>query len=179
MPLDPPAARSKRAYIVMGVCGSGKSVIGMAVAKHLGLPFLEGDSLHSPAAVGKMSKGIPLTDEDRFPWLDRIGREIATALAAGSGLVVTCSALRKIYRDRLRASSGGRLTFLFLNGSKEVLLPRMAARKDHFMPVSLLDSQLATLEDPSGEPDVVTVDISGTTDDVIALSTRALDERST
>jgi gluconokinase len=160
------------AYIVMGVSGSGKSLVGEAVAADLGLAFVEGDALHPKANIEKMSMGIPLTDADRFPWLDKIGREIADSLAIGQGIVISCSALKRVYRDRLRRFAKGGLTFIFLKGSEEVLMPRMAARKGHFMPASLLQSQLATLEDPSGEEDVVTVDIGGTKDEVAADAIR-------
>jgi gluconokinase len=154
-------------YVVMGVSGCGKTSVGEAIARHLGLDFVEGDALHPGANVDKMSKGIPLDDADRFPWLDRIGGAIATALADNRGLVVSCSSLKKIYRDRLRGFASGRLTFIFLKGSEDLLTGRMAARKGHFMPVSLLQSQLATLEDPSEEDKVITVDITGPTADVI------------
>ena len=160
------------AFVVMGVSGSGKSLVGEAVAADLGIAFVEGDALHPRANIEKMSMGIPLTDADRFPWLDRIGREIAAALAAGHGIVVSCSALRRVYRDHLRQAADGHLSFIFLKGSEDVLSPRMVARRGHFMPASLLKSQLATLEDPSGEPDVITVDISGTTDEVTAAAIR-------
>jgi len=160
------------AFIVMGVSGSGKTVVAEAVARDLSLSFLEGDTLHPRANIEKMSMGIPLTDADRLPWLDKIGQEIAMSLAAGEGIVISCSALKRIYRDRLRGFARGRLTFIFLNGSEEVLAPRMAARKGHFMPASLLKSQLATLEDPSAEDGVIAVDISGEPDDVIAEAIR-------
>jgi gluconokinase len=156
----------------MGVSGSGKTVIGEAVAHALGLPFLEGDALHPRTNIDKMSRGIPLTDDDRFPWLDKIGAELAARLAAGSGIVASCSALKRIYRERLRAAARGRLIFIFLRGSEAVLAPRLEARKGHFMPVSLLKSQLATLEDPSGEPGVLTIDISGTADEVTEATIR-------
>ena len=158
------------AYVVMGVSGCGKSSVGEAVAKHLGLAFIEGDALHPESNVTKMSQGIPLTDVDRFPWLDRIGVEIGAALNAGNGIVISCSALRKIYRDRLRAFANGQLAFIFLKGSEEVLAGRLAARKGHFMPASLLKSQLATLEDPAGEDGVLTVDISGTSAKVVEIA---------
>lgn len=158
------------AYVVMGVSGCGKSSVGEAIAHHLGLAFVEGDVLHTQGNIAKMSQGIPLTDEDRFPWLDIIGREIAAAAEAGNGVVVSCSALKKIYRDRLRAFVGGRLTFVFLAGSKELLAGRLNARKGHFMPASLLRSQFATLEDPSDEDRVLSVDISGTQAEVIEIA---------
>jgi gluconokinase len=176
MAASPPPFESRRrqttAYIVMGVSGSGKSVVGAALADDLGLAFIEGDVLHPRANIEKMSMGIALTDADRFPWLDRIGKELAGALANRHGIVISCSALKKIYRDRLRGFAAGRLVFIFLSGSEAVLAPRMAARTGHFMPASLLKSQLATLEDPSAEDGVLTVDIDATTDRVIADAIR-------
>ena len=166
-PASDPVAANVGAYVVMGVSGCGKSSVGEAIARHLGLAFIEGDALHPQTNIAKMSEGIPLTDDDRFPWLDMIGREIAAAVEAGRGIVVSCSALKKIYRDRLRAFAQGRLTFVFLHGSEAVLASRLATRKGHFMPASLLRSQLATLEDPTGEDGVLGVDVSGTQAEVI------------
>ncbi|MDR6754751.1 gluconokinase [Mycoplana sp. BE70] len=145
--------------VVMGVSGSGKTSVAKALAERLSLPFLEGDQLHPPANVEKMSRGIPLTDADRWPWLDRIGDGLHAAAAAGEGIVVSCSALKRTYRDRLRAAAGGDLNFVFLDGSRDVLLARLQARRNHFMPANLLDSQLSTLEDPTGERGVVTVGV--------------------
>lgn len=164
-----------RAIVVMGVSGCGKTSVGEDLAAGLGLAFVEGDKLHPPQNVARMSQGIPLTDDDRWPWLDAIGRTIAASLAEGKSLVVSCSALRKAYRDRLRESAGGGLAFVFLKGSRDLLLARMAARENHFMPVSLLDSQLATLEDPSGEPGVVTVDIDASVERIVADARKGLD----
>ncbi|MEZ2129515.1 MULTISPECIES: gluconokinase [unclassified Sinorhizobium] len=152
----------------MGVSGSGKSSVGEGLAARLDLAFVEGDAFHPAANVEKMSKGIPLTDEDRMPWLDRIGEEIRSSLAVGKGVVVSCSALKRIYRDRLRATAKGMLDFVYLEGSKELLVARMGTRKGHFMPPSLLESQLQTLEVPTGEPGVVTVDIDDTVDSIVA-----------
>lgn len=146
--------------IVMGVSGSGKSSVGILLAKKLGLPYVEGDELHPKSNVEKMSKGTPLTDEDRWPWLDIIGERLAEG--ASSGIVITCSALKLIYRDRLRKAAGGKLAFVFLDGSKELLTDRMGHRTGHFMPLSLLETQLATLERPDKEVGVVTVDIDAT-----------------
>ncbi|PDT04519.1 gluconokinase [Rhizobium chutanense] len=162
------------AVVVMGVSGCGKSSVGERVAAQNGMPFLEGDQLHPAANVEKMAKGIPLTDDDRLPWLDRIGEEIRAAQKASQGLVVSCSALKKSYRDRLRQAAGGRLAFVFLDGSRKLLLSRMQARQGHFMPASLLDSQLQTLEPPTGEPGVVTVAIDGALDDMVALACEGL-----
>ncbi|NLS18012.1 gluconokinase [Rhizobium sp. P40RR-XXII] len=162
------------AIIVMGVSGSGKSSIGEGVAAKLGIHFIEGDALHPAANVEKMSKGIPLTDEDRWPWLEKIGQEISASLAKGEGVAVTCSALKRVYRERLRAAAGGHLYFIYLEGSKELLTKRMGERKGHFMPASLLESQLQTLEVPTGEPGVVTVDIDDTIEGIVEASVKSL-----
>ncbi|NKK74567.1 AAA family ATPase [Rhizobium leguminosarum bv. viciae] len=162
------------AIIVMGVSGCGKSSVGEKLAEALRLAFVEGDALHPAANVEKMSKGIPLTDEDRMPWLDRIGEDIKASLEKSEGIIVSCSALKRIYRDRLRAAAGGNLFFVYLEGSRALLMKRMAERKGHFMPVSLLDSQLATLEVPTGEPGVVTVDIDDTIDGIAATALEGL-----
>lgn len=166
----------KGPVIVMGVAGCGKSSVGMRLAEALDLPYQEGDELHPPANIDKMSEGTPLTDEDRWPWLDLIGQRIAEH--AATGIVVTCSALKKSYRDRLREAAGGRLAFVFLDGSKELLTQRMGNRTGHFMPTTLLDSQLATLERPDGEAGVVIVDIDNTPAAITELAVtrlRALD----
>ena len=156
------------AVVVMGVSGCGKTSVAEGLAASLGAAFIEGDSLHPAVNVDKMSHGIALTDEDRWPWLDTVGRAMADVLAGNGSVVVSCSALKKAYRDRLRSSAGGKLAFVFLKGSRELLMSRMAAREGHFMPVSLLDSQLATLEDPSGEAGVVTLDIDASIDAIVA-----------
>lgn len=162
-------------YVVMGVSGCGKSMVGEAISAELGMPFVEGDTLHPAANVTKMAKGIPLTDEDRFPWLDRIGAEIAAA--GPEGIVISCSSLKRIYRDRLRSFAESRVVFVFLKGSEAVLAERMAARRGHFMPASLLKSQLATLEDPTGEPEVIIIDISPAPEQVIASTLEAIRQR--
>ena len=162
------------AVCVMGVSGSGKTSIGEGLAARLGYAFLEGDRLHPAANVEKMSKGIPLVDDDRWPWLDAIGAESGRHLAAGEGLVLSCSALKRAYRDRLRKAAGGRLAFVYLDGSRALLRARMGAREGHFMPLSLLDSQLATLEVPTGEPGVVTVAIDADIDTIVARAVEGL-----
>jgi gluconokinase len=166
--------RTLHAIIVMGVSGSGKSSVGEKIAEALHLPFVEGDALHPASNVEKMSKGIPLTDEDRMPWLDRIGEAMKASLAKGEGTIVSCSALKHIYRERLRAAAGGNLYFVYLEGSKELLTDRMGHRKGHFMPTSLLESQLETLEVPTGEQGVVTVDIDDTIEGIAAEALKAL-----
>jgi len=166
--------KSGRAIVVMGVSGCGKTSVAEGLAASLGYSFLEGDQLHPRANIDKMSKGIPLTDADRWPWLERIGERMRDAAASGQGIVVSCSALKRTYRDRLRSGAETGLSFVFLSGSRALLLARMGERRGHFMPASLLDSQLAALEDPSGEPGVVTVDIDAPVADVIAASLRQL-----
>jgi gluconokinase len=140
--------------IVMGVSGCGKTTAGEALARHFGVPYIEGDALHPAENVAKMASGTPLNDDDRRPWLEKIGEELK---AHPGGAVATCSSLKKVYRERLRKTAGEGLRFVFLKCSREVLEERMQARKGHFMPPSLLASQLATLEDPGGEAGVVTV----------------------
>ncbi|MBY5559254.1 gluconokinase [Rhizobium leguminosarum] len=171
-----PDERTNKAHaiIVMGVSGCGKSSVGEKLAEALHLAFVEGDALHPSANVEKMSKGIPLTDEDRMPWLDRIGEDIKASLEKSEGIIVSCSALKRLYRDRLRAAAGGNLFFVYLEGSRALLMKRMAERKGHFMPVSLLDSQLATLEVPTGEQGVVTVDIDDTVEGIAATALKGL-----
>lgn len=172
----PEQMNKPHAIIVMGVSGCGKSSVGEKLTEALHLAFVEGDALHPAANVEKMSKGIALTDEDRMPWLDRIGEDIKASLGKNEGIIVSCSALKRLYRDRLRAAAGGNLFFVYLEGSRALLMKRMGERKGHFMPVSLLDSQLATLEVPTGEPGVVTVDIDDTVDGIAAT---ALDDLAT
>jgi gluconokinase len=162
------------AIIVMGVSGCGKSSVGEAIAQALAVEFTEGDGLHPASNVEKMSKGIPLTDEDRMPWLDVIGETMKAAHDRHEGIVVSCSALKRSYRDRLRAAVNGDLFFVYLHGSKELLTRRMGERKGHFMPLSLLENQLATLESPTGEPGVVTVDIDMTIDEIAKTALRDL-----
>lgn len=163
----------KQAIIVMGVSGCGKSTVGVELAEKLGIPFQEGDRLHPPANVEKMSTGTPLTDDDRWPWLDLVGAELRKGYEAG-GVVISCSALKKSYRDRLREACGGPLAFVYLEGSVELLTSRMGARKGHFMPLSLLKTQLDTLEVPTGEPGVVTVDIDATPEEIVENALKGL-----
>ena len=136
------------AVIVMGVSGCGKSTLGSLLGTALDAPFLEGDDFHAPEAVAKMRAGQALTDDDRWPWLDRIGVAANAAITDRGRTVIACSALRAAYRARLRAAIAAPVRFILLENSRERLLARLAARADHYMPTSLLDSQLATLERP-------------------------------
>ncbi len=132
----------------MGVSGVGKSTIGGLLAEALGVDFADADSFHPPANVAKMSTGTPLTDDDRWPWLDAIGAWLDTRATQGG--VVTCSALKRVYRDRLRAGRPA-LRLLYLHGDPALVMARQAAREGHFMPASLMASQYATLEPPAPE----------------------------
>ena len=153
--------------VVMGVSGCGKTLIGSAVAQVLGLPFIEGDELHPPRNVALMAAGTPLTDADRADWLATIAARLSLAQAAGQGLVVSCSALKRSYRDGLRAACPG-LRFVYLQGSAALLHQRMLARTGHYMPASLLASQLATLEPPAADEAAISVDIGPPADHVAA-----------
>lgn len=143
--------------VVMGVSGSGKSTVGEQVAQRLGIPFVDGDALHPAANVAKMASGVPLTDEDRIPWLRAVGHALAET--SPDGAVVACSALKRAYRDLIRAEAPDAV-FAELDGDRALLAARMAARPGHFMPVSLLDSQLATLEPLQPDEDGVRLDVS-------------------
>lgn len=170
-------ASARSIVVVMGVSGSGKSTIGAAIAAALALRFVDGDSLHSPASVARMRSGVPLTDDDRWPWLDRIGAELADAVRSPAGVVVACSALKRAYRDRIRAAAPG-VRFVFLDGSRETIESRMATRSGHYMPTSLLASQLATLERPQDdERDVVALSIEAPVAGIVDAAVRALATR--
>ena len=151
----------------MGVSGSGKSVIGAALARALRIDFVEGDAYHSAENVKRMTSGIPLTDDDRAQWLRSLAARLRDASEAGTGMVMTCSALKRSYRDVLRTGAPG-LQFVFLTGPRALLADRLASRRGHFMPPSLLESQLATLEDPASEESVWVCDISKSPEVLVA-----------
>ncbi|GAA3487397.1 gluconokinase [Streptomyces cremeus] len=161
--------------VVMGVAGTGKTTIGPLLAAQLGVPYAEGDDFHPPANIATMSAGIPLTDDDRWPWLDAIGAWIRGR--AGRGGVVSSSALKRSYRDRLRSAAGEDLVFVHLTGSRELIADRMAQRRGHFMPTALLDSQFATLQPLGPDETGVEVDVVGGPAEIAERAAAALRAR--
>jgi gluconokinase len=161
--------------VVMGVAGCGKSEIGGRIARALQLPLIEGDAFHPPANIAKMRSGIPLDDADRAGWLDVLAQEL---VAHPQGAVLTCSALKRAYRDRLRAPCPD-LKFVHLSLPEAEAQRRVASRPGHFYPPALVASQFATLEDPSGEPGVVTVDACLPPEEVAARACDGLRGNST
>jgi carbohydrate kinase (thermoresistant glucokinase family) len=153
--------------VVMGVSGVGKTSVGRALARRLGVPFLEGDELHPPSSVAKMSAGTPLAESDRVPWLAAIAHRIEAAVTEGTGLVVACSALRRSHRDVLRGGVAGDVLFVHLVSSQELLRRRLEGREGHFMPASLLDSQLVTLEPPGPEEHAIQIDAGRSIDAIV------------
>lgn len=148
-------------YIVMGVCGCGKSTIGRAFAHQLRIAFLDGDDLHPRNNIDKMSRGEPLDDADRMPWLTQVGEHLH------AGTVIACSALKRSYRDRIRQVARGSVVFLYLKGSRETLSLRLQDRQGHFMPAALLDSQFQALQEPTADECAVSVNIDATTDEIV------------
>lgn len=158
--------------VVMGVSGTGKSTVAQALQQRLGWPFAEGDDLHPAANIAKMAAGIPLEDADRWPWLDAIATWTSAQAEEGRSTIITCSALRRTYRDRLRAAADGTV-FVHLVGSPGLLAERMAGRKGHFMPSSLLASQLKTLEPLGDDEAKVELDVVEAPD---VIADRAISE---
>ncbi len=175
MPSSPRARSEGLAVIVMGVSGCGKSTLGALLAGALDCPFLEGDDFHDARAVAKMRAGQPLIDEDRWPWLDRLGSAIGDALAMQGRVVAACSALKRGYRERLREAIGGPVRFVLLDASADELQRRLSQRSGHYMPVSLLTSQLATLELPQADEAIVTLDAALPPEKLSALVQEQLD----
>ena len=155
--------------VVMGVAGCGKSTVAKALQERLGWIVAEGDDYHPASNIAKMSSGIPLSDEDRWPWLDTIAAWTAEQDRAGLPTVGTCPALRRVYRDRLRAAPG-RTVFVHLTGTPELLTARMSARTDHFMPPTLLPSQLATLEPLQADEEAIVIDIDRSIDEIAEVA---------
>jgi gluconokinase len=157
--------------VLMGVSGAGKTTVGRLLAAALGAEFAEGDAYHPPANVEKMRRGIPLEDADRWPWLQTLAAQIDRWLAAGKTVVLACSALKQSYRDVLAQGRPG-VRFVHLEGEKALIRGRLDARRGHYMPAALLDSQFAALEPPG---DAITVDVAGTPAAITATIIRKLD----
>jgi carbohydrate kinase (thermoresistant glucokinase family) len=164
------ASKAVPRVVVMGVCGCGKTTVGEALAAALGLPYVEGDALHSPQNVARMSAGVPLTDADREDWLRAVAQQLAQARG---GVVVSCSALKRRYRDLLRGAAPD-LRLVYLRGARELLAERLAARQGHYMPATLLQSQLDILEPPTPDENAIEVDVSGSPAQVLAEVQRQL-----
>jgi gluconokinase len=161
------------AVVVMGVASCGKTTIGEALANALKVPFIEGDRLHGEANVAKMAGGTPLIDDDRWPWLARVGE----ALQGPGGKIASCSALKKSYRGAIVAAAKRPVLFVHLHGTHDVLEERIAARKGHFMPATLLASQLATLEMPMADETAITLNIDQIPDEIIAQALSFIAEK--
>ncbi|WP_336512270.1 gluconokinase [Paracoccus shandongensis] len=160
--------------VVMGVSGAGKTTTGLALAAHLGWPFVEGDAFHPQANVDKMAHGTPLTDADRAPWLRALADQIAAAEARGESSVLGCSSLKRAYRDILRTGAP-RVRFLHVHGTRDLLADRLNHRAGHFFPPQLLDSQLATLEPLAPDEDGAVIDMTLPPQDQVAQAVRLLD----
>ncbi|MGH1483064.1 MAG: gluconokinase [Geminicoccales bacterium] len=166
-----------QAIIIMGVCGTGKTTVGEALAERLGCSFLEGDSFHPPENVAKMRAGNPLNDEDRWPWLDDLGMAIAVEAEKTDPVIATCSALKRSYRDCLRNAIGGDVLFVLLHGERDLLLERLLERSHRYMPSSLLDSQLETLELPETDETSLSINVEAALPDVVQTIERDLRAR--
>ena len=158
------------AVIVMGVTSCGKTSVGERLAKKLNCSFIEGDRLHPAANIAKMSAGTPLNDADRWPWLEIIGKAMKAECDKGHGVVASCSALKKTYRQKLAEAVERPIAFIHLYGSRDLLASRMANRKGHFMPTSLLDSQLATIEVPGTDENALHLDVILPVDELVRRS---------
>lgn len=164
-----------QAIVVMGVSGSGKSLLARALAEHYGVRYLDADDFHSEQARARMASGLPLTDEMRAPWVTALAAALRDHTDRGEPVVLAFSGLRAAHRMQLRTGSGLRLLFLFLQGEPELIAKRLSARAGHFMPPSLLDSQFETLQMPEAEPDVLPVDISPPPPQMIAAAIDAIE----
>ncbi|MGV8853974.1 MAG: gluconokinase [Devosia sp.] len=164
-----------RIIIVMGVSSSGKSTVGQSIARRLHVPFLDGDGYHPATNVEKMRAGIPLTDADRWPWLESLATALRDAADKKDAAVGACSALKRAYRDFLTEKAGEPILFVYLDGNREVIAQRMAKRQHEYMPVSLLDSQFATLEvpDPQAE-NVLVVPVTDSVEKLTQTVTKSL-----
>jgi len=167
--------RSAVVMVVMGVCGAGKSALARSLAAQAGLALVEADDHHSDAARAMMSRGEPLGDAERLPWLDRVGAAARAAQASNAGVVVACSALRRIYRDRLRGHVPGAF-FIHLTGDPELIARRLDGRRDHFVGRPLLDSQLATLEPLENDENGMVLDVAAPLDVLVETVLHSMGE---
>lgn len=175
---SPPATTARtdtfriRVLVVMGVSGCGKTAVGRAVAEAWGVGFEDADHWHTPEAVATMASGVPLTDEDRAPWLARLREKVIGAVPRGSRGVLACSALKRRYREALKGDQEN-VQFVYLSGTQELIATRLAARKGHYMPAGLLDSQFAALEEPGpDEALIVSIDqpLEAVVDEILRLT---------
>lgn len=166
----------KTIIVVMGVSGSGKTTVAAMLAGALGAGFLEGDDVHPPANVEKMRSGSPLTDADRWPWLQTIARQVDRWRERGERGVVACSALKRAYRDIL-VGDRPEVGLVYLRGAPDLIQRRLAARHEHFMPAGLLSSQFSTLQEPAPEEDAIIVDVDRSPADIVADIVRRIEAR--
>jgi len=159
------SSMTPRLFIVMGVSGSGKSTLASMLADAIDGNYLDGDDYHPKANIEKMSKGIALTDDDRLPWLELFAKTMAKQ---SNKTIGACSSLTKAYREHLTKAAGEPILFIYLDGSKALILERMSARDNHFMPSSQLDNQLETLEIPDASELALTIDIGGTSEEILS-----------
>lgn len=162
------------AVVVMGVSGAGKSTVGRLIAAQLDCPFRDADSFHPPANIAKMASGQPLSDADRWPWLEAIAAWIAEHRAAGTTCVVTCSALKRAYRDIVTARQSADVRLVYLKGTFDLIAARLAARKGHFMPPALLKSQFDALEEPGADERAIAAPIDATPEEIAGRVAAAL-----
>jgi carbohydrate kinase (thermoresistant glucokinase family) len=159
--------------VVMGVSVSGKSTVGRLLAQTLRVPFQDGDELHPPDTIARMAAGVPLTDADRYDWLAAIGKRLSAAGGRRAGVVVACSALKRAYRDQLREVAPD-LRLVYLHGDTVLLAERLAARRDHYMPASMLPSQLAALEPPGPQESAIAIDVAQPPEAIVQAVCRQL-----
>lgn len=172
--MTPPGA--KRIVVLMGVSGAGKTTVGKILSRLIGADFAEGDQFHPPANIAKMSNGTPLDDADRMPWLAAIAQSIDRASGNGRGMVVTCSALKRAYRDIL-IGRRAEVALVYLRGTRALIGQRLDSRKNHFMPPQLLDSQFAALQEPGPDERAIVVDVAASPKKIAAAIAERLAEK--
>lgn len=159
--------------IIMGVTGCGKTSVGEALAEKLGAQYVDGDDLHSPESIKKMMSGIPLENKDRWPWLKQVGERLGQADVY---CIIGCSALKRVYRDRIRQFAGDNVIFVYLAGTRDLIFSRINTRTGHFMPTTMLDSQFAALEPPTAEESAITVNIDQSVNSIVEDLMKELEE---